>query len=78
LIRKDLLNNDMVGNESINHYAGVCELAGFLIQNGYPTEINHYDGVDISSNINGSKMAIFDYPPEKVKQDKIFENVGYF
>ena len=47
----------MVGNESINHYAGVCELAGFLIQNGYPTEINHYDGVDISSNINGSKIA---------------------
>jgi hypothetical protein len=23
-------------------------------------------------------LAIFDYPPEKVKQDKIFENVGYF
>jgi len=23
-------------------------------------------------------MAVFEQPPEKVKQDKIFENVGYF
>jgi hypothetical protein len=23
-------------------------------------------------------LAIFEQPPEKVKQDKIFENVGYF
>jgi hypothetical protein len=56
-IRKDLLNHDMVGNESINHYAGVLELAGFLIQHGYPVEINHYDGVDISTSINGKKIA---------------------
>jgi len=56
-IRKDLLNNDMIGNESANHYAGVLELAGFLIQNGYPVEVNHYDGVDISASINGSKIA---------------------
>lgn len=56
-IRKDLLNNDMVGNENINHYAGVLEFAGFLIQHGYPAEVNHYDSVDISANINGSKIA---------------------
>ncbi len=24
------------------------------------------------------KLAVFEQPPEKVKQDKIFENVGYF
>jgi len=23
-------------------------------------------------------LAVFEQPPEKVKQDKIFENVGYF
>jgi hypothetical protein len=56
-IRKDLLSNDMVGNESANHYAGVLELAGYLIQHGYPAEVNHHDSVDISTNINGSKIA---------------------
>lgn len=56
-IRKDLLNNNMVGNQDINHYAGVLELAGHLVQNGCPVEVDHYHTVDISTEINGKKIA---------------------
>jgi hypothetical protein len=34
--------------------------------------------VESTLSYKDMKMAIFEQPPEKVKQDKIFENVGYF
>ncbi|MCK5611957.1 ATP-binding protein [Candidatus Pacearchaeota archaeon] len=46
-IKSSKLINNMVGNQSFDHYATVCIIGGYLAQLGYDITINHYDDVDI-------------------------------
>jgi conjugal transfer ATP-binding protein TraC len=50
---------EMVGNQSIDHYATVLQLAAFFIMNNIPIiAINHNDDVDLLIEVNGKKIAI--------------------
>ena len=40
-ISKSKISGSMVGNQSIDHYCAVCQLAGALSIAGFKTEINH-------------------------------------
>jgi len=57
-IRKDLLINGMVLNQTMDHYACVMEIAGVLLLAGYPADVSNYSSVDISTNINGRKIGL--------------------
>jgi hypothetical protein len=59
-IKSDLLNGDMVGNQSIDHYAAVLQIAGYLQQHGIKTTINHAEDVDIIAEFRQGKIA-FEY-----------------
>jgi hypothetical protein len=62
--RKDLIQNNKISPESPDHYAGVLEMAGLLLQHGYPVEINHNDSVDLSTIIDERRIA-FEYEISK-------------
>ena len=59
-IKEDLISNDMIGNQSIDHYASVCQLAGILVKCGFAVEINHYNDADVIAKNNGTSYA-FEY-----------------
>ncbi len=59
-IKQSLISNDMIGNQSIDHYASVCQLAGILVKGGFAVEINHYNDADIVARNNGVSYA-FEY-----------------
>jgi hypothetical protein len=59
-IRSELLNGDMIGNQSIDHYATVLQIAGYLTQAGIDVAVNHYDDVDLSAAIGDTTVA-FEY-----------------
>lgn len=59
-IRSELLNGDMIGNQSIDHYATVLQIAGYLTQAGIDVAVNHYDDVDLSATIGDTTIA-FEY-----------------
>jgi hypothetical protein len=50
---------EMVGNQSIDHYATVLQLAAYFIMNNIPLiSINHNGDVDLIIEVNGKKVAI--------------------
>ncbi len=50
---------EMVGNQSIDHYSTVLQLAGYFIMNNIPiVSINHNADADLIIEINGKKIAI--------------------
>jgi hypothetical protein len=57
-----------------------CNLSHFFPASIQPLNIIFSNKVDMlpESRMHGHTMAVFEQPPEKVKQDKIFENVGCF
>ncbi len=58
LPQKNVVGN-MVGNESIDHYATVLQLAGWAIMNNIPIiELNHNDKADLVIEIKGKRFAI--------------------
>jgi len=59
-IKESLISNDMIGNQSIDHYASVCQLAGILVKDGFAVEINHYNDADVIARNNGTAYA-FEY-----------------
>jgi hypothetical protein len=59
-IKETLISNDMIGNQSIDHYASVCQLAGILVKTGFAVEINHFNDADIVARNNGTSYA-FEY-----------------
>ena len=59
-IKESLISGDMIGNQSIDHYASVCQLAGILVKSGFAVEINHYSDADIIARNNGTVYA-FEY-----------------
>jgi hypothetical protein len=59
-IKESLISNDMIGNQSIDHYASVCQLAGILVKCGFAVEINHFNDADVIARTNGTSYA-FEY-----------------
>jgi hypothetical protein len=59
-IKSDLLIGDMIGNQSIDHYSTVLQIAGYLQQRGVTPQINHYENVDIVVELGTEKIA-FEY-----------------
>ena len=60
-IKKTMIkNDDMIGNQSIDHYSSVCQLGGILIKEGFEVEINHYSDADVIARNNGNAYA-FEY-----------------
>ncbi len=59
-IRSDLLIGDMIGNQSIDHYSTVLQIAGYLEQHGIKTTVNHNEDVDIIAEFKQGKVA-FEY-----------------
>jgi len=56
----------IAGNQTLDHYATVLQLAGHFIINGIPIiEINHYDDVDVVAEIGGKKIA-FEYERPRI------------
>ena len=71
-IRKDLLINGMVLNQTIDHYASVMEIAGSLLIAGCQADVSNYSGVDISTIINGHKIGFeYEKPSNKSTADII-------
>jgi hypothetical protein len=50
-------SNNMIGNQHIEHKGSVLEIAGELVQYGLPVELNEHEGVDVSTSLNGDKIA---------------------
>ena len=59
-IRKGKISGSMVGNQSVDHYCAVCQLAGALSIAGFKTEINHFNDADVIARNNGNTYA-FEY-----------------
>ena len=57
-IDSGIINGNKVGNQSIDHYGTVVQMAGYLAQNGVDVKINHYDDADIIAEINGKTVGI--------------------
>jgi hypothetical protein len=58
LPQKNVLG-EMVGNQTIDHYSTVLQLAAYFIMNNIPiVSINHNGDVDLVIEINGKKIAI--------------------
>ncbi len=59
-IKKGLRVGELIGNESIDHYSLISQVAGHLEQKGYPTTISHLEGADLAFEVNGEKI-FFEY-----------------
>jgi hypothetical protein len=59
-IRETIISPDgLVGNQSLDHFATVCQLAAYIIeQGGNNVQISHFNDVDIAFSINGTKYGI--------------------
>ncbi len=65
-VRYGLLDsNDMIGNESITHKGSTLEIAGELVQHGLPVILNEHEGVDVSTVIDGVRVA-FEFQLSKI------------
>ena len=70
-IKKDNINSSgLILNQSVDHYATVCQIAGELILRGFQiVKINHMEDVDISFK-SGDKTIAFEYERENTKTEK--------
>ncbi len=59
-IKKGLRTGELIGNESIDHYALIAQVAGHLVQKGYSPTISHLEGADLAFKINGEDI-FFEY-----------------
>lgn len=58
MIQNKLINLPHLGDQTLDHYANVLQLAGLLISYGFDEiHINHNQDVDISCKINGETVA---------------------
>ena len=57
-IKSSKLKNNMVGNQSFDHYATVCIIAGYFAQLEFDVTINHYDDADIIVEKDNTYLAI--------------------
>jgi hypothetical protein len=57
-VRKSLVNeNWMISNQGIEHKTGAIEVASVLLAAGFPAKIDDFKDVDVSTNINGKRIA---------------------
>jgi hypothetical protein len=59
-IKKEIIINDMIHNQSIDHFGTVIQTAGYLMERGISPIINHQDGSDIEAKISGQDY-FFEY-----------------
>jgi len=57
-IKTDILNGEMVLNQSIDHYSTVLQIAGWLQQHGIKADIQHLDGPDIAFKISEQQYYV--------------------
>jgi hypothetical protein len=57
-IKKDILIGDMVLNQSLDHFATVIQIAGYLQDRGIDAKISHQDGPDLSFEISGERIYL--------------------
>jgi hypothetical protein len=57
-IDSNILDENMIANQTVDHYSTVMLIAGYLIEHEFDVEINHYDDVDIVATKNKHKIAI--------------------
>ena len=58
-------SNDMIGNQSVTHKGSTLEIAGELVQHGLPVILNEHEGVDVSTVIDGVRVA-FEFQLSKI------------
>lgn len=57
-VKEGLVINNKIKNQSFDHYATVCILAGYLARKGFDIEINHWVDVDIIARKDDFTLAI--------------------
>jgi len=57
-IKTDILNGEMVMNQSIDHYSTILQIAGWLQQHGIMADIQHLDGPDIAFKISEQQYYV--------------------
>ena len=73
-VRPGLSRNGMVGAQSEDHYATVIQIAGYLqIAGATDTEVQHTDGVDISSMIGDDRIAFEFEKPRSHTKDQLMD-----
>jgi len=71
-IKESSISGDMVKNQSIDHYASVCQLAGILVKCGFAVEINHFNDADVIARNNGTSYAFeYERPRSHTKNELI-------
>uniref|UniRef100_A0A6M3IVY7 Putative ATPase domain containing protein n=4 Tax=viral metagenome TaxID=1070528 RepID=A0A6M3IVY7_9ZZZZ len=57
-IKTDIMNGEMVMNQSIDHYSTILQIAGWLQQHGIMVDIQHLDGPDIAFKISEQQYYV--------------------
>lgn len=68
-----LMMDGKIGNQSIDHYGAVVQMAGYLAQNGFAVKVNHYDDADVVAVKGDASLAIEYERPGSHRQDEIVE-----
>jgi len=50
-IEKEKLNNELILNQSKEHYLSVIQIAAYFIERNIKVEVNHYDDVDVVARL---------------------------
>ena len=59
-IEKEKLNNELILNQSKEHYLSVIQIAAYFIERNIKVEVNHYDDVDVVAWLPDGPVA-FEY-----------------
>ncbi len=59
-LKKGLRTGELIGNESVDHYALIAQVAGYLAQKGYSPTISHQEGSDLTFTVN-QEPIFFEY-----------------
>ncbi len=60
-IKNELIKNNMIENQSPDHYLTVCHLAGNLIMRGAKVTVNHFSDADDVAELPDGRMVAFEY-----------------
>lgn len=72
-IKREIVDGELICNQSIDHYCTVGYIAGYLAMNGISSIISHQDGADITfETINGKVFIEYEHgmQNQKVLQQK--------
>ena len=71
-VQSDIIDeNDMVGNQTLDHYSSVIQIAGYLMLSGFDdVVVSHYDNADVTCRV-GDDLFAFEYerPGSHTKQE---------